>query len=56
MQKKHKKCNNFAPMTDWKPPPGYDQNLREFYCSWCDEKFYIRLGDKQIIKLKIQGE
>jgi len=33
-----------AEKTDWRPPPGYDSNLRQFKCAECGGVFYKVLG------------
>lgn len=35
------KCGNPMLETKWRPPPGYDPQLREFRCKWCEWEIYV---------------
>ena len=39
---------HMAKETDWKPPSGYDPNLRQFRCAECGGEFYKMLDDVEL--------
>lgn len=41
-------CGGLMVETDWKPPPGFDQRLREYQCARCKKKEYRRVPESHV--------